>query len=233
LASLDIDYAYSAWHVRHREAIAEKLPVFLCPSASGGDDSFLIVDESGSPLSRNGATIRVGRSHYAANHGQEECWGDFSGPSGGLGGNVAMIADGPFYRNSRVPFSSITDGLSSTILVGEHTSRLSDKTWVGVVPGAYVHPKIHSPDNGAESAATLTLVHSGPAAGEVDALGNSIIHPVNYPTLHVGQMQAEHMGGGNVLFGDGSVRFISETIHRPTFAAMTSIREGEVVTNDG
>lgn len=151
-----------------------------------------------------------------------------SGPAGGFGGNVARIADGPFYRNSRVRIADVVDGLSNTVFIGEHTSKLSDKTWVGVVPGAVVHPKISSPDNGAESAATLLLAHSGPAQGEVDLLGNPIIHPPNYPTLHVGQMQAEHVGGANVLMGDGSVRFVAETIYRPTFAAMSSINEGEV-----
>src|SRR5437763_6921857 len=29
----------------------------------------------------------------------------------------------------------ITDGLSNTVFVGEHSSVLSNKTWVGVVPG--------------------------------------------------------------------------------------------------
>ena len=123
--------------------------------------------------------------------------------------------------------------MSQTVFVGEHTSKLSDKTWVCVVPGAFVHPKIESPDNGAESAATLVLVHSGPAAGEVDAFGNPVIHPPNFPTIHVGQMKAEHPGGGTILQGDGSVRFVSETINRHTFAAMTSIAEGEIVDEDG
>lgn len=73
------------------------------------------------------------------------------------------------------------------------------------------------------------LVHSGPSPGEVDMFGNPIIHPPNYPTLHVGQMYAEHPGGGNVLLADGAVRFIAETILRPTFAAMSSIAKGKVV----
>ena len=42
--------------------------------------------------------------------------------------------DGPFFRNARMPFKRISDGLSTTIFLGEHTSFLSNKTWVGVVP---------------------------------------------------------------------------------------------------
>ncbi|WP_164103282.1 DUF1559 domain-containing protein [Candidatus Laterigemmans baculatus] len=224
-----IDYEQPLWSPAFAGAVATRLEVFLCPSVSGSHDAFELVDAAGQLLQKGGAAVRVGRSHYVASHGQEECWGDCSGPAGGVDGEVARVADGPFYRNSKTRFADVTDGLSNTVFLGEHTSRLSDKSWVGVVPGAFVHPRIESPDNGAESAATLLLVHSGPAAGERDALGNPIIHPPNFPTRHVGQMQAEHPGGANVLMGDGAVRYVSETIHRPTFAAMSSIREGEVV----
>lgn len=224
----EIDDQRPLWDPRFAALVEATLPVYLCPAASGEDDTFLVRDAAQQPLVKGGRQLRLSRSHYVANHGQEECWGDLSGPAGGFNGDVSRIADGPFYRNSRVRFSDVRDGLSNTIFVGEHTSKLSDKTWVGVVPGAVVHPKISSPDNGAESAATLVLAHSGPAMGEVDLLGNPIIHPPNYPTLHVGQMQSDHEGGANLLMGDGSVRFVAETIHRPTFAAMSSIDEGEV-----
>jgi hypothetical protein len=59
--------------------------------------------------------------------------------------------------------------------------------------------------------------------------GNPIIHPPNYPTLHVGQMQSEHPGGAYILLGDASVRFITNSIDRPIFAAVSSIAGGEVV----
>ena len=223
-----LDDRLSAWHPNHAALVTTKLAVFLCPSVTGGEDAFSLVDQSGAPLTKNGRQIQLARSHYVASHGQEECWGDCSGPSGGFGGNVSRLADGPFYRNSRTRFRDVVDGLSTTVLAGEHTSKLSDKTWVGAVPGAFVHPKIQSPENGAESAATLAIVHSGPAQGEVDLLGNPIIHPPNFPTIHVGQMQSEHVGGAHVLLGDGAVRFVSENIDRPTFAALTSMAEGEV-----
>ncbi len=177
---------------------------------------------------KGGGTLRLGRSHYAASHGQESVWGDMSGPSGPFNGNVSLLADGPFYRNSRVRFRDITDGLSNTVFLGEHSSRLSDKTWAAAIPGAFSHPRILSPDNAPESAATLVVVHSGPAAGEVDVFGNPIIHPPNFPTLHVCQMFSEHPGGAHVALGDNKVHFVNENCDRHTFAALTSISEGEV-----
>jgi prepilin-type processing-associated H-X9-DG protein len=122
----------------------------------------------------------------------------------------------------------VTDGLSRTLFFGEHSPLLSDKTWVGVVPGAYVHPRLQTPLNGPDAAATLVLVHGGPSGGELDLTGLPIIHPVNYPTLHVGQMFAEHPGGGNVALGDGAVQFVADDVDLLIWAEYSSIAEHEV-----
>lgn len=224
-----LDLNQSAWSAANANHLATEVDLFLCPTASGGDEPFTVVDETGAPLLKQGRQLQLSRSHYAASHGQESAWGDLSGPGGGLGGQVSRLADGPFYRNSRTRFRDIADGMSSTLLLGEHSSRLSDKTWVAVVPGAYTHPRIESPENGPESAATQTLVHVGPAMGEFDLFGNPIIHPPNFPTLHVCQLYSEHPGGAYVLLADNVTRFVSENCDLKTFSALSSISEGEVV----
>jgi len=224
-----LDYNRPVWAPQNAATVTARLPVFLCPSATGGDDAFVVESMAGGPLLKGGQPVLMGRSHYVVSHGQEECWAECSGPDGGFNGQVSSVADGPFYRNSRVRFSDITDGLSNTVLSGEHSSRLSDKTWAGVIPGAAVSPRIISPDNATESAAALIMAHSGPAAGEVDSLGNPIIHPPNFPAMHVCQMYSEHVGGAHVLMGDGRARFISELVDRPTFAGLSSISEDEVL----
>lgn len=217
------------WLAQYESLVRTRLPGFLCPSATGGNDPFVVVDVAGAPLVKDGRQIELSRSHYVASHGQESCWGEMSGPNGGFDGETSRIADGPFYRNSKVQIKDVSDGLTHTVFLGEHTSLLSDKTWVGAVPGAFVHPKLESPDNAPESAATLVFAHSGPAAGERDALGNPIIHPPNFPTLHVCQMQSEHPGGANLMMGDASVQFVADGVHLETYAAMTSIAEEEAV----
>ncbi|MFN3192551.1 MAG: DUF1559 domain-containing protein [Aureliella sp.] len=224
------------------------LSTFLCPSSSGPNGLVTLLDENGTPLQRSGQTVQLGRSHYVASHGQESCWGECGSAATGIvftdiytgatrtvavRGNAANVADGPFYRNSRVTFGNVSDGTSNTIFLGEHSSRLSDKTWAGVVPGAFVHPRIRTPENGPDAAATLTLVHAGPSGGELDITGFPIIHPINFPTMHVGQMFAEHTGGGNVAFGDGSVRFISQSVDLFIWAELSSMDEGEVIDSSG
>ena len=238
-----LDFARPAWDVFNRELIQTTLPGFLCPSSSGQADAFTLRDKSGGALMRYGAPIRVGRSNYIASHGQESCWGDCGSSLTGLvftniytsqtqtiriEGNAANVADGPFYRNSKVGFRDITDGTSTTIFISEHSSKLSDKAWVGAIPGAFTHPRFTTPENAPDAAATLTLMHIGPSGGELDITGFPIIHPMNFPTYHVGQMYAEHPGGGNVLYGDGSVRFMPESIDLILAAELASMDEGEV-----
>jgi len=232
------------WDPALNDAVQTKLPVFLCPSATGGDEPFVVRDESGRPLVIDGNQVQLARSHYVASHGQESCWGECGAQTSGevftniytgatktvaINGDVSRVADGPFYRNSRTRFRDVTDGTTNTIFLGEHSSKLSEKTWVGVVPGAFTHPQFTSPENGPDAAATLTLVHGGPSGGELDITGFPIIHPINFPTYHVGQMFSEHVGGGQIGLGDGSVRFVSESIDLLLWAELSSIGEGEVV----
>lgn len=240
--ALDINRA--CWDPSHAAIVQTKLPVFLCPTSSGGDEPFLVRDEPGAPLLMGGSQVRFGRSHYVASHGQESCWGECGASTTGvifsniytkatttvtINGDASRVADGPFFRNSRTKMRDVTDGTSNTIFLGEHSSNLSEKTWVGVVPGAFTHPQFTTPENGPDAAATLTLIHAGPSGGELDITGFPIVHPINFPTFHVGQMYSEHTGGGHVCMGDGSVRFVSENIDLLLWAELSSINEGEVI----
>ena len=122
----------------------------------------------------------------------------------------------------------MTDGLSQTVFLGEHTSSLSDKTWVGVVPWACTPAKApwrSEPNSGG----CLVSVHSGPDTRDHPQV---IIHAPNNPFGHTDEMYSEHPGGGNVLMGDGSVRFIKETIYPYTWVALSTRAGGEVVSGD-
>jgi prepilin-type N-terminal cleavage/methylation domain-containing protein len=237
-----LQYDQPIWSPVNEQAIATTIPVMLCPSATGGDEPMVIRNESGGPLVIDGRQVRVGRSHYVASHGQESCWGECGSAATGevftniytgatkfvdIGGDAGRVADGPFFRNSRTRFRDVRDGTSNTIFFGEHSSALSEKTWVGVVPGAFTHPEFRSPENGPDAAATLTLVHAGPSGGELDITGNPIIHPINFPTYHVGQMYSQHSGGGYVCLGDGSVQFVTQFVDLLLWAELSSMGEGE------
>ena len=237
-----ISYETPLWDSRHQETIAQTIPSFLCPSSESDAISFAVADVSGNALSIDGSTVELGRANYVASHGQESCWGECGASETGtvftniynsdtqeivIAGEAARVADGPFYRNSRTRVRDVRDGLSRTIFLGEHAAELSDKAWAGVVPGGYAHPRFSTPENGPDAAATLTLVHAGPSGGELDITGEPIIHPINFPTFHVGQMYASHAGGGNVMLGDGSVRFVADDVNLLVWAEWSSMAEGE------
>jgi prepilin-type processing-associated H-X9-DG protein len=78
------------------------------------------------------------------------------------------------------------------------------------------------PGTACDGAATLVLAHSGPALAEPGAS-----HPPSFPTCHVCQMYAPWQGG-NVLFGDGSVRFVQATINVKAWEALSSMNLGDV-----
>lgn len=202
------------WNPASSSSVVTSLAVFLCPSVSNDTRTFNILNQPGQVLTR------VSKSHYVLNAGNEEPWSYQTY-------DQSSIADGPFYRNSFTPVAAITDGLSNTLFLGEHSAILSDKTWVGVVPGAVVCPTPQFSFSTCDYAATLVLSHSGPAAKEGD-----IIHPPNARTCHVCQMYAEHPGGANILLGDGSVRFIKQTINQRAWAALATIKRGEIISND-
>lgn len=206
------------WDVVNAAAVSINLPVFMSPSAPNSNGPTIVKDGSGNVLAR------FGRSHYVVNAGQDEPWGYQLE-------DLSNIADGPMYRNSRTRPADVSDGLSNTVFIGEH-SIVSDKTWVGVVPGAKVCTRDPGrfPITECDNAATLVNVHSGPAMDEIDPVtGFAPVHPPNSPLCHVCQMYSPHTGGALILLGDGSVRFVSQYIHHPTWAALSSCRKGETV----
>src|SRR5262249_8855213 len=133
-----------------------RVSMFICPAATGGSDGFEVQREGanrrvGTPMVRSdGSRVYFAHSHYVTNAGIHQPWGrltaycyDYDVPEPiAANGNKPARIDGPFYRNSKVRVADVIDGLSNTVFIGEHSSILSNKTWVGVVPGAVTPPRL-------------------------------------------------------------------------------------------
>lgn len=234
------------WAPENAAAARTKVSQFLCPSASGGRDGFDVQKEGadrrhGVPMTRSdGSRIFFAHSHYVTNAGIHQPWGrdtafcyDYDTPEPiPANNNKPARIEGPFYRNALMSISRITDGLSNTVFIGEHSSILSNKTWVGVVPGAVTPPRLDlrpwpSENNGA---GCLVGAHSGPDTHDHPEV---IIHAPNNPFGHTDEMWAEHGSPGcNILFGDGSVRFVSAFINPNTWVGLSTRDGGEAISGD-
>jgi prepilin-type N-terminal cleavage/methylation domain-containing protein len=236
----------ACWSPGNAAAAKVKLSMFICPSASGGDDGFNVQKEGadnrhGVDMTRSdGSAIFFAHSHYVTNAGIHQPWGrttaycyDFDAPEPiPANNNVPATIDGPFYPNSKTTVAGVADGLSNTVFVGERSSVLCNSTWVGVVPTAVVVPRLDLRPWPSENNAATDLVgcHSGPDTHDHPQV---IIHAPNNPFGHTDEMWGEHGAPGcNVLFGDGSIRFISAFIDPNTWVALSTRNKGEAINGN-
>lgn len=214
--------------------------IFLCPSSQMGFDGFEVMQYTAgtgqnpkNPMPFS-PSIYFAHSHYVTNAGIHQPWGrdpaysfDFEmGEPIPAKGNEPAFLEGPFYRNSRTKIAGVTDGLSNTVFVGERSPSLCDATWVGVVPWSCTPPRPGWPSE-PNSGGCLVGAHSGPDTHDHP---NVIIHAPNHPFGHTDEMYSDHKGGCHVLFGDGSVRFIHETINPLAWVALSTRNGNDVIS---
>jgi prepilin-type N-terminal cleavage/methylation domain-containing protein/prepilin-type processing-associated H-X9-DG protein len=189
----------------------EALKVFQCPSEANLN-SFTLVDPSGNPLlDTSGQPITVAHSSYVGMNGA---------PNGVT--SDAFDNNGAFVRNQGFRIRDITDGLSTTLFVGERCTNMSNTTWVGAVQGAVVPDLRYSdqPDQlaFAEGDCAFVLAHGSTA------------HLPNNPLVFDADATASfHISGVNFLMGDGSVQSISDAIDPNTYQALCTRNGGEVI----
>ena len=233
------------WAIVNKTAVATKVAVFLCPSATGGSDGYVVqhpvpgpsvsgAGNTGTNMVRSdGSSIFFAHSHYVTNAGVSQPWGrspaycfNFDIPEPVPGAPDAVI-NGPFYPNSHTRVRDVTDGLSNTVFIGERSSYLCNNTWVGVVPGGGTIPRMDLRAWPSENNAATNMVgsHSGPDTHDHPQV---IIHAPNNPFGHTDEMWGEHEAGCNVLLGDGSVRYFSAFIDANVWVALCTRNGAEV-----
>lgn len=179
------------------------LSVFLCPSDPYSENSFVVRDDSSSPIEQ------YATASYAAN------WGP-STPSVNLD-DTPLQSRGVFYRNSPTRLRDITDGLTSTLFIGERTN--------GPLPGTTSGG--HSVFETAWCAAVRDV------ADPTDDHGHMVLFETQFRPNQLGTddkgLSAPHAGICQFALGDGSVRAISETIDADIYNALATRSGGEVV----
>jgi prepilin-type N-terminal cleavage/methylation domain-containing protein/prepilin-type processing-associated H-X9-DG protein len=171
--------------VQKSPAIQTLVPAYLCPSDPTPAAAFSVPDGFGD------AIALAAPSSYAA------C----------VGGDESATTDptgrGIFYRNSRTKIADITDGTSSTLLIGERAWSNANGVWAGAIPGGVIRRGQQNPCQPVVAgawypAATLVLAHSH--------LNNALIDPDG--SAGMDDFGSRHSDGSNFVFADGSVHFL-------------------------
>ena len=115
------------WDQANTTSVKVAVSVFLCSSANNPDSTVGVTDANQNLW--QGAIF--GAPNYIHNVGMNDVW---SAPATVNYDDPVTGANGPMYRNSRIRFAAVTDGLSNTLAAGERTPFLSDSVWPGVVP---------------------------------------------------------------------------------------------------
>ncbi|HEY8505924.1 MAG TPA: DUF1559 domain-containing protein [Gemmataceae bacterium] len=199
----------------NRPAVAAVVPTFLCPA-----DEFRVVKPDQGP------------SNYVA------C-------SGGNPDGDAMAGNGLFtgvdldqVRNAGVKVVAVTDGLSNTVAFSETLLGPGGPNQTGADGDVRFLYKQVTALTRADCDASTTLVTDRGALWADGAYNCSLFNtvlPPNSPVMDCVRhsnpawkaARSRHEGGVNVLFGDGSVRFVGDGVDPATWQALGTRAVGE------
>jgi prepilin-type processing-associated H-X9-DG protein len=137
---------------------------------------------------------------------------------------------GVLYLNSHIGYDDITDGTAYTILLGEATSV----TMLGWASGTRdtlrnTGSPINAPDPTIPAGRSRFVI---PPPDERLAEFQTLVNDGVVPLTYVGGFGGWHSLGANILFCDGSVRFLKDSIDPRVFRYMGHRADGEVIDGD-
>jgi len=191
--------------------VGTKIASFQCPS-----DEEMPVDNV--PTAGSGWRVNSRRSNYkfcVSQYTDSYCAATVGHPVPNL--------RGMFYSDLSTSLSDIKDGSSNTTAVGESFQRTYSANW-GTWWGAGIHTSVHG----------YVAPYSATSATYMQYLPNGkYTNASNTQKLpYAWTMGSKHPGGMNMLFGDGSVRFIKDSINPVNWFAIQTISGGEIVSSD-
>jgi prepilin-type N-terminal cleavage/methylation domain-containing protein/prepilin-type processing-associated H-X9-DG protein len=211
---------------------ATKVALFQCPS-----DRIMTLN-----LASVGVAIPVQtKGNYAVN------WGNTQYDQGLITTNFppGTTRGMPFPLDKTINFAAVTDGLSNTVFMAEILQGaqldLRGTVWSSLAgAGSFTTRFTPNGFNDFYQAVVPGLTPAGIA--RADILPNGFCFPEPVQGLPCDTVKAfafafagarsHHPGGINVLLGDGSVRFIKNTINPLTWIGIGSINGSEVISAD-
>jgi prepilin-type N-terminal cleavage/methylation domain-containing protein/prepilin-type processing-associated H-X9-DG protein len=218
--------------VTNSTVVGALVAVYACPSDQPPD----ILNDTGTTYARTNAR----RSNYLL---CSTLWMEYYGPYA-WGGSLPSYVDssrGMFITDMSTRLSEVTDGLSNTCLSGESPQIHGDVVW-----GPYWGSGVHTSTNGNVYPPPPLINIIAPQIGlgpewrdYTTTLPNAFPNSTqcggpcgNRKLPYANIMGSKHPGGMNVVFGDGSVHFIKNSISGNTWWGLNTIKGGEIVSSD-
>jgi prepilin-type processing-associated H-X9-DG protein len=215
-----------------RNLRGNKIPTYLCPSDNGQDVPFSL---------QGGGWAR---GNYAANGGA----GWICASVNTIGTvDAGVFRGGVFSINGGTKLTDITDGTSNTVFINEIRVGLVDVDRRGVwamglggssLTGALGYGDCGTPNDTQEKSDDIedcTQVKSrfpGVQIGAKFRMGCSEDNASqNWPNWQAGA-RSQHSGGVNAALGDGSVRFVRDSISVQTWHFANGRADGQIINFD-
>ena len=201
----------------------------LCPSDDQRD--FLITWPT------NGYQLTFPRGNYVASWGntvlsQQDTAG------GTPTQNLPVTYRRSAFGNRSVRLANVTDGTSSTIFTGEQRQGTLNDARGAVWTLAGIFTTRFTPNGIRDFYGVADLPgSSGDRLGDAFCVsepgsGLPCVNSVAFPYLnYYSGSRSRHPGGVNASFGDGSVRFIKNTVDPSIWVGLNSISGGEVISS--
>ena len=181
-----INFKLGVTNPANAAVLTKALPMFRCPS-DPSQDLWILKDDMGNPV----ATLPT--ANYVGNFGTNGLDDCETAPLGTI-----CRGDGVMMHNIAIKLRDITDGTSTTLMIGEHKTREDldwHSTWIGVVAG------------GEEPYQRIL--------GVTD-------HVPNSPANHIDDFSSHHATGSYFVMGDGRVRLVTSNIDEGVFQKLAT-----------
>jgi len=150
-------------------------------------------------------------------------WGGQCADNGFMSASFAAWENPPFSNGSRVTFGTITDGSSNTIAIGEQSNfyNQTDDARASYVRGGLWN-------GGSSQVVSQDLANYVVTRAPINGIGlgwwgTSRNENVTYNNTC---FRSAHPGGAQFALGDGSVKFIAETVDFATYTALMDRADG-------
>lgn len=220
-----LNFSWAGW-LANSTVIGSKLGVFQCPS----DRSLTWRFSPTSPAPPSLQQVIVGKGNYAVSWGNTQ-WGQQDMT---IQNRIVRWLPSAFGHDGRLSFASVTDGLGATVFMAEIRQGLDYDirgAVAAVTPGGGGFMTRFGPNKFADfygSGATADLLASPWFC--VDEPGMPCAWTFARAQTFAGS-RSLHPGGINALMGDGSVRFLKESINHPIWISLNTISGSEVLSS--